>query len=89
VRKRRAGTQREGAPLAGHAIRKPELLTQLGVQQWHDTSTQKYRRWSEFYRPRGPWLAVLVVAPIPPGGWGTRTTFSYLGKCPGDDVLDL
>ena len=25
-----------------------------------------------------------MVAPVPPGGCGTRTTFSYLGKCPGD-----
>jgi hypothetical protein len=40
-----------------------------GVQR-HDTSTQKHRRWSEFYRPRGACLAVTGGCFYPTGRLG-------------------
>jgi hypothetical protein len=53
-------------------------------------STQKYRRWSEFYRPRGACLAVTGGCPYPTGWLGHPNhlqLLSYLGKWPGYDML--
>jgi hypothetical protein len=44
-------------------------LTQSSYPE-HDMSTQKYRRWSEFYRPRGACLAATGGCPYPTGWLG-------------------
>ena len=39
--------------------------------------------------PVGPFWRRLAVGPIPPAGWGTRSTRSHLGKPPEHEVPDL
>jgi hypothetical protein len=53
-------------------------------------STQKYRLWSEFYRPRGACLAATGGCPYPTGWLGQPNHLQLpRGKCPGDDILDV
>jgi hypothetical protein len=40
-------------------------------------------------RPVGPPWRHLAVDPVPPAGWGTRSTRSHLGKLPEHEIPDL
>jgi hypothetical protein len=55
----------------------------------HTSQPQKGACEQNSTAPVGPFWRRLAVGPIPPAGWGTRSTRSHLGKPPEHEVPDF